>query len=84
MPVKQLDPAQLGHDEDWYGNNAAFTCPCCGKVFIVSKFPVKKGEGGKRMCSCGKATGYCSGSSKENGKAWIQWDTEQQNREHNA
>jgi hypothetical protein len=32
---------RLGHfekDEDWLGNNAAFTCPLpdCGKVYIVS------------------------------------------------
>ena len=33
-----LDPnaASLGQDADWGGNNAAFTCPVCKKVFIVS------------------------------------------------
>jgi hypothetical protein len=33
---KDLDPATSEHSSDWEGNNAAFTCPLCQKVFIVS------------------------------------------------
>lgn len=29
MPVKDLNPDGLQQDEDWEGNNAAFTCPVC-------------------------------------------------------
>jgi hypothetical protein len=36
MPTKTLDPNNLGIDEDWEGNNAAFRCSHCSKVFIVS------------------------------------------------
>jgi len=31
---RELDPNRK--DEELYGNNAAFTCPKCGRVFIVS------------------------------------------------
>jgi len=52
IPVKYPDPNNLGHDEDWEGNNAAFTCPHCGEVFIVSGTRVHNGE---RSCpECGK------------------------------
>ena len=64
MPTKQLNPSNLGRDEDWEGNNAAFKCPHCGKVFIVS------GEihNGKRDCpECGKSTGYCDIPGKKSG-----------------
>src|ERR1022692_3442898 len=33
---RSLDKNALGKSEDWVGNNAAFTCPNCGKVFMVS------------------------------------------------
>jgi predicted RNA-binding Zn-ribbon protein involved in translation (DUF1610 family) len=68
MPARKLEPSNLGHNEDWYGNNAAFTCPNCGNVFIVSAFC-----GGRRVCSCGKATAYCSGSPGK-GEASITWE----------
>jgi uncharacterized protein (DUF983 family) len=47
---RQLDPEQL--TEDVYGNNAAATCPSCGKVYVVSEFLDKKG----RKCpKCGRS-----------------------------
>lgn len=45
MTIKQLDPTNLGIDEDWAGNNAAFRCAHCGKVLIVSGSRI---HGGKR------------------------------------
>lgn len=44
MPIKELDPHHLGMDEDWEGNNAAFRCPICGKVFIVNSTRMHHGE----------------------------------------
>lgn len=46
MAKKTLDRDALGRSEDWYGNNAALSCPVCGKVFIVSAFLNK----GQRNC----------------------------------
>ena len=36
MATRFVDRDAIGHDEDWQGNNAAFTCPACKKVYIVS------------------------------------------------
>jgi len=72
MPSKQLDPNNLGIDEDWEGNNAAFRCPHCNKVFIVSGTRV---HGGKRNCpKCGKSIGYCDiKGRKSGGFAKLEW-----------
>ena len=72
MTTKQLDPTNLGMDEDWAGNNAAFRCPHSGKVFIVSGSRV---HGGKRKCpNCAKSTGRCDIlGSKKGGSASIEW-----------
>lgn len=73
MPTKNLDPNNLGMDEDWEGNNAAFRCPHCSKVFIVSGSRVHNGE---RKCpNCGRATGRCdkSGGRKSGGTASLEW-----------
>jgi len=65
MQVKQLDPAHLAQGEDWQGDNAAFTCPHCGKVLIVSGSRVHRG---KRACpGCGRSTGYCDIKGAANG-----------------
>ena len=36
MVVRNVDRNAIGLNEDWEGNNAAFSCPACNKVFIVS------------------------------------------------
>jgi predicted RNA-binding Zn-ribbon protein involved in translation (DUF1610 family) len=63
MPFKQLDQRTLGKDEDWVGNNAAFRCPHCGKVFLVSGTRIQGGtpnRSSERKCpDCGKSTGRC-------------------------
>jgi hypothetical protein len=71
MKTKELDPQNLGQKEDWFGNNAAFECPVCGKVYVVSGF-LNKGE---RSCpGCGKSRGHLAGSQGAGGKAIITWD----------
>jgi len=70
MAVKHLDPDSLGQDEDWEGNNAAFRCPLCSKVFVVSALIHK----GYRSCpGCGKSTGRIGGSRKAGGRASLEW-----------
>jgi predicted RNA-binding Zn-ribbon protein involved in translation (DUF1610 family) len=72
MPTKVLDPNNLGMDEDWEGNNAAFRCPHCGKVYIVSGTIHRRG--GRRCPSCGKSTGYCDiKGRKSGGSASFEW-----------
>ena len=51
-------------DADFAGNNAAFTCPKCNHVYIVSGLI----HNGKRTCQCGESTAYIEGN-----KAWITW-----------
>jgi hypothetical protein len=66
------DPTKHELDEDWEGNNVAFTCPLCKKVFIVSAAPII--HGGERICpKCGKSTGHVTGGRKGGGRAWIEW-----------
>jgi hypothetical protein len=44
--MRKLTKNGLSWDEDWYGNNAAVTCPVCRQVFLVSGFISK----GRREC----------------------------------
>ena len=56
MPARTIDRNAIRLDEDWEGNNAAFTCPLCKIVFLVSGLL----HGGRRTCpnpKCGKSTG---------------------------
>ena len=71
MPRHDLDINKLTKNEDWVGNNAAFTCPQCGKVFLVSGFIHRKG----RPCpKCGSAHGKVEGGAEtERGAAYIEW-----------
>ena len=77
MPTKTLMPNDLGQDEDWEGNNAAFKCPLCQKIFIVSDTRMHvspEGEKGYRKCpSCGKSIGRVTGGRKSEGTASIEW-----------
>lgn len=69
MPRRDLDPDQLAQDEDWVGNNAAFTCPECGTVFLVSQMLHRNG----RDCpGCGRSHGEVTGGAKSGGTAWIE------------
>src|SRR5258708_16416080 len=72
MPRRKLDPNALGMDEDFPGNNAAFTCPACGKVFLVSSELDQLG----RVCpnpACEKSFGLVVGSAKRGGTATLEW-----------
>ena len=74
MPSRELSTNTADHaqNEDWEGNNVAFTCPACAKVFIVSGSP--QIHNGKRDCpSCHKSTGRVDGGRKSKGRAWIEW-----------
>lgn len=69
---RHLDPDGLGPKEDWEGNNVAFTCPHCNKVFLVSG----RIHRGSRLCPCcGKSKGNVSekGGRLSNGKAWLNY-----------
>ncbi len=71
MPKKDLDPDNLGRDEDWEGNNAAFRCPVCEKVFIVNSTMMHHGE---RECpKCKKSIARITGGRKSAGQASIEW-----------
>jgi hypothetical protein len=72
VPRRDLDPNNLAKADDWAGNNAAFTCPFCTGVFIVSGSPLI--HGGARQCpDGGKATAYIQGGAKSGGQAWVEW-----------
>ena len=72
MAERTIYPDNLALNEDWFGNNAAFTCPECAKVFIVSAMMHKKG----RACpQCGGSTGFVVGGRQSGGSAKITWDT---------
>ncbi len=81
MPIRHLDPNRYNvgkpvaadADADWFGNNAAFTCPVCSKVFIVSSFN-RVGIIGRQCPGCGKSTAYVTGTAEQEGKeARIEW-----------
>jgi hypothetical protein len=81
MPARHLDPNRYNvgrpiaadADADWNGNNAAFTCPVCSKVFIVTSFN-ELGRIGLKCPGCGKSTAYCTGSAAKGGEARIEWN----------
>lgn len=53
MPQRPVLIDQRRPFEDVYGNNLAFACPVCGKIYIVS------GLRGSRSCpTCGQSTGF--------------------------
>lgn len=71
MVKREIDPRAIAHYEDWVGNNAAFTCTKCGKIFLVSGLLHKSG----RVCpECGQTRAFVSGGQKSGGQACIEWD----------
>lgn len=67
---RKLNKDNLGHLEDWRGNNIAFNCPVCGKAYLVGGMADQKG----RDCpNCGKSRGFVDihGAS-----AAVEWDIE--------
>jgi len=69
MARRSIDPDEPARDEDWEGNDAAFTCPKCGKVFLVSG----QLHAQVRKCpACGRATGFVSSGRKSGGQAYIE------------
>lgn len=76
MPIKNLRPNGFELDNDWEGNNVAFACPVCEKIFIVSELMHKgpNDEKGYRRCpKCTKSIGRISGGKKSGGTASIEW-----------
>ena len=65
--VRELDKDSLNDDEDWNGNNAAFTCPHCSNVFVVSGY---KNPHGRRCTSCKKSKGVVA---KDGTSARLEW-----------
>jgi len=59
-----LDKTKLAGNEDWLGNNIAFTCQACSKVVVVSGMLNKEG----RSCPCGKSKGCVDVHGKN---AWV-------------
>jgi hypothetical protein len=56
-------------DEDWVGNNAAFRCDECKRVFVVSGHLHRKG----RPCPFCEATiAHVEGGRADGGRAWIE------------
>lgn len=71
MAERTIDPENLALNEDWFGNNAAFTCPVSAKVFLVSAMMHKKG----RACpQCSQSTGFVVGGRQLGGSAKITWE----------
>ena len=62
-------------NEDRTGNNAAFTCPVCGKVFLVSRFSHR--EIGHSCPWCGKSKGYAPNGDSDLNRAYIEWPCDQ-------
>ena len=66
MGRREIDAQTPARDEDWVGNNAVFTCPKCGKVFLVSGHLHKDG----RACpQCKESIGHVEGGKKSSGTA---------------
>lgn len=68
--IKILNADAREQISDWEGNNAAFTCPRCTQVFIVSALMHPEG----RICpDCGLSIGTVKGSKKGGGSAILRW-----------
>lgn len=75
MAKRIIDPKAIARDEDVWGNNAAFTCPICGSVFLVSAF-FKKHKQGRPCPRCEKSRAFPpikNKKTKRKSKAYIEW-----------
>jgi predicted RNA-binding Zn-ribbon protein involved in translation (DUF1610 family) len=70
MAKREIDRTVPARDEDWEGNNAVFSCPKCGKVFVVGGMLHQQG---RAYPGCGKATGFVNGGRQSSGSAYIEW-----------
>jgi Zn finger protein HypA/HybF involved in hydrogenase expression len=62
---------------DWVGNNAAFTCPVCQRVFVVSAMLHRNG----RLCpGCEKSMGHVTGGRNTGGEAFVEWKDDENQR----
>jgi predicted RNA-binding Zn-ribbon protein involved in translation (DUF1610 family) len=66
---RKLNKDNSGYLEDWKGNNIAFNCPVCGKVYIVSGL---LDQNGRECPNCGKSRGFVD---KHGEIASVEWDT---------
>jgi len=71
MARREIYPEAIAMDEDVLGNNAAFTCPKCGKVFLVAAFPPEKKDIGRPCPRCGGPRGFPPADSQ---RAYIEWN----------
>lgn len=68
VPVQKHDISAADQKNDIHGNNAAVTCPVCGKIFIVSASL----DNGSRVCpKCKMATAHISQTPPY--QAWVEW-----------
>lgn len=71
MAKREFDRNMVTLNDDWFGNNAAFTCPKCRQVFLVSGMIHRNG----RECpKCGKSKGHVQGARNQGGHAFIEWN----------
>jgi len=82
MPIRTLDPSSLTSGDDWVGNNAAFTCPVCQNVFLVSNgmigqnpLPGHDSQGVRTCPQCKKVVARVTGGAGQhpNTEASIEW-----------
>jgi 5-methylcytosine-specific restriction protein A len=72
VTTRAIDRNAIRKDEDWEGNNAAFTRPLCKKGFIVSA-PPSSGTAKLSKSKCGKSVGWVRGGRLSGGDAGIEW-----------
>lgn len=75
MPRIVFDRNNQPANGDWIGNNAAFTCPLCGHVFIVTTMSNIHGQGGQRDCpNCLQSRAHVGGGRLDpQAEAFIEW-----------
>ena len=72
MPVRYLKRDNSEKDAHWYGDNAAFTCPVCNRIFLVCGHLRPNGQ----QCpppGCGRSYAYVHGRLESGGIAVITW-----------